>query len=462
LTAPDRLSLTCRLVTLAAGLMLPLILPACHVGSAIPFPSRPTADTHLPLADSATLDRPATVVGLPCLATLPEVPGPAGEARATADCFLQALRQGLKTESHVFVDPARKGSLVYANADYVRLVSAAPRAMAIEILQVREDGPGQVTADVSLQMPECDWRVRLTLRQTSQGWHVLSVSTRGDLQVEEHAVVPVDIDTPNHLEYFERIDPVVLDMRRPWREPSVQSIADRANSILDWFGLRLEKADGAGAQEGLYDLYRGDTRILEPLRMVHPPSVSSSGEDFALLVESLNGPAYLVRAQGAEEWDMTLHDFLPAVFAGNDLVWLERDPGETGFDVREGGELVYHLDLQGVQAANPIRAFAGWEGHWVLEAAEEVWVSGESLSEEVEAGRVFGWHVVAGEPLLFLERDGIVRVSYAGRILPSAYEAVVFGRCCEPAAFNVQGNQDMVWFHGRRDGMWYYVEMGVY
>ena len=34
--------------------------------------------------------------------------------------------------------------------------------------------------------------------------------------------------------------------------------------------------------------------------------------------------------------------------------------------------------------------------------------------------------------------------------------------CCEPAAFNVAGNETMVWFHALRDGVWYYVEMGVY
>jgi hypothetical protein len=28
--------------------------------------------------------------------------------------------------------------------------------------------------------------------------------------------------------------------------------------------------------------------------------------------------------------------------------------------------------------------------------------------------------------------------------------------------FNVGANDDMVWFHALRGGMWYYVEMGVY
>jgi len=46
--------------------------------------------------------------------------------------------------------------------------------------------------------------------------------------------------------------------------------------------------------------------------------------------------------------------------------------------------------------------------------------------------------------------------------LPYQYDEVVHYDCCEAAAFNVAGNERMVWFHALRDGIWYYVEMGVY
>ena len=57
--------------------------------------------------------------------------------------------------------------------------------------------------------------------------------------------------------------------------------------------------------------------------------------------------------------------------------------------------------------------------------------------------------------------DGI-GVSYSGQVLPYTYDEVVHDRCFEPAAFNVSGNAHMVWFHGLRDGLWHYVEIGVY
>src|SRR5512133_1863486 len=75
---------------------------------------------------------------------------------------------------------------------------------------------------------------------------------------------------------------------------------------------------------------------------------------------------------------------------------------------------------------------------------------------------VFGWRLIKGEPFYFFRRSDTTGVSYSGQILPHKYDDVIHYRCCEPAAFNVQGNEDMVWFHALRGGTYYYVEMGLY
>ena len=59
-------------------------------------------------------------------------------------------------------------------------------------------------------------------------------------------------------------------------------------------------------------------------------------------------------------------------------------------------------------------------------------------------------------------RELTIDVSSRGEALPYQYDEVVHYDCCEAAAFNVAGNERMVWFHALRDGIWYYVEMGVY
>jgi hypothetical protein len=59
-------------------------------------------------------------------------------------------------------------------------------------------------------------------------------------------------------------------------------------------------------------------------------------------------------------------------------------------------------------------------------------------------------------------QDGETHAAYHGQVLPMAYDYVFHGMCCEPAAFNVAGSGKMVWFYALKDGVWHYVEMGVY
>ncbi len=45
---------------------------------------------------------------------------------------------------------------------------------------------------------------------------------------------------------------------------------------------------------------------------------------------------------------------------------------------------------------------------------------------------------------------------------PYRYDDIVHYLCCEPGMFNAAGNDTMVWFYALRDGVWHYVEAGVY
>lgn len=56
----------------------------------------------------------------------------------------------------------------------------------------------------------------------------------------------------------------------------------------------------------------------------------------------------------------------------------------------------------------------------------------------------------------------VARLSMTARRCRTSTMRLSTIRCCEPAAFNVAGSETMVWFHALRDGVWYYVEIGVY
>jgi len=125
-------------------------------------------------------------------------------------------------------------------------------------------------------------------------------------------------------------------------------------------------------------------------------------------------------------------------------------------------QILFSFQISGPRPDNPVKGMWSWEGRWVLEVGGQVFIDGTSLSQPAGYQSVFGWRLLAGRPLYFFEDEDGIGVSYSGQVLPYTYDEVVHDRCCEPAAFNVSGNAHMVWFHGLRDGLWHYVEIGVY
>jgi hypothetical protein len=173
-----------------------------------------------------------------------------------------------------------------------------------------------------------------------------------------------------------------------------------------------------------------------------------------------------VRSGSIEEWDLALYAFTPPAFVGSDLMSVamdsqNRQAGMQKYVVLRNDEVVHRFEAQ-FMVDNPIKGIWSWEGRWVLEVAGQVVVEGKSLNQQMDYGEIFGWRLLGGEPFYFFEKDGKIGISYAGQPPPVHYEEVIHYQCCEPAAFNLQGNDSMVWFHALRDGTWYYVESGSY
>ncbi len=108
------------------------------------------------------------------------------------------------------------------------------------------------------------------------------------------------------------------------------------------------------------------------------------------------------------------------------------------------------------------RGRRSWNGHWVLEVDGQVIIDGKNLNEELGYEEIFAWQLLAGQPFYFFRKGGRIGVSYAGQTLAPRYDDVIHDKCCEPAAFNVAGNGTMVWGYALRNGIWNYIEMGVY
>ena len=283
----------------------------------------------------------------------------------------------------------------------------------------------------------------------------------GTLTVEEYPIADRSVDSPGRLEYSRRIDQRILEKRKAWRVPDPEARLAATNRSLAPFGYRLAANERSNHPTPLYNLYRGETLILRDLAHMGPVSVSARGDDFAMVVETRQSGEFLIRPSGVEKWSSMEHAFTRPVFVDDDLVTVEMGPQGRQYSVLRGIETVHRFEAEFI-VDNPVKGLWSWDDHWVLEIDGKLLVDGRSLNEEVGYEEVFGWRLLAGRPFYFFKRGGRIGVSYAGEVLPHRYDEVIHYKCCEPAAFNVAGNEAMVWFHGLRDGTWHYVEMGVY
>ena len=83
------------------------------------------------------------------------------------------------------------------------------------------------------------------------------------------------------------------------------------------------------------------------------------------------------------------------------------------------------------------------------------------LNESGGYDELFGWRLLNGQPFFFFRRGEWVGISYAGQVLPLAYEDVYHGGCCGYGLYNPWGNEQWVGFFALREGQWYHVMVGV-
>jgi hypothetical protein len=282
--------------------------------------------------------------------------------------------------------------------------------------------------------------------------------TAADLSVEEYPIVAQEVDSPEHLEYLQRISAATLSKRQAWREPSAERVVESANKALEEFGYRLEPV--ASEPVPTYQLYRDHTVIRKGITRFWPVTVNERRDDFVLLIEINHRDMEMVQRGKVEAWNPGPEVRTPPVYYGNDLVSTRQEGLET-IRLERGDEVLYTVQVE-PQVDNPVKGLWGWDGHWVLEVDGQLIIDGQSLNEELGYNEVFGWALLGGKPFYFFSQGGQVRLSYAGETLPYTYDDVVHYQCCEPAAFNPRYNEDMVWFHALRDGTWHYVEAGAY
>jgi len=289
------------------------------------------------------------------------------------------------------------------------------------------------------------------------------------LTVDEYPVVAAEADTPGRFEYLDRLDEEILSRLEGLRDYASEQRLDRANAALAPFGYRLQTHFDPQWNRTFYDLFKeGQAEPLVPrLSRFWPVSVNASGTDFVLAAENAPNAVpldLLVSADGVRAWeDADQSNWLPPVYVGDALarVTFTGYPTIT-YQIHLDDQVAYTGTAEGYGAYMPLHSLGSWEGHWVLEVDDRLIVNGQDLAEAMGYETAFGFSLLHGLPFHFFQRDGVVRISYAGQTLPQTYHEVVHNRCCEAAMFNIEAYHDVVLFHALWDGTWYFVEAGVY
>jgi len=283
------------------------------------------------------------------------------------------------------------------------------------------------------------------------------------LIVEEYPLVAALEDQPDHFEFRDRVTQAILDVRRAWREPDLMAQVAYTNEIIGQWGYALRPFDEISPGGPSYRLLHLGSVLLSDITYVWPIAVNSDGTDFRLLLDSLSQPLLVVVPDTVGLMNTEDFVYIAPVFVGSDLYEVVADWSAPQFHVTRNGEIVYTVTPTGPFVEPPVKALWAWEWHWVLEAEGRVIIDGMILNQQLGFDEIFGWRLIAGQPFFFFKRDGKIGLYYGGQIVePYRYDEVVHYMCCEPAIFNIGGNETMVWFYALRDGVWHYVEAGVY
>jgi hypothetical protein len=285
--------------------------------------------------------------------------------------------------------------------------------------------------------------------------------------VVESPIVASQVIGPGRFEYNDRLGGEILARIEALRAGAARRSLVQNNEALAPFGYRLEPWFDAEWDTTFYDMIRVDEEepLLEGLWSVWPVSVNAAGTEFVLAAENAPNarPHYLLVSSGdIQPWDPAPNWSLPPVYVGDALARVTATGFPTvTYQVELDGRAVYTGTAAARGAYAPLRSFTAWGGRWALEVDDHLIVDGRDVGQALGYDAAYGFARIGGQSFYFLEKDGLVQISYGGRLLPNVYERVFHNQCCEASIHNVETGPDAVWFHALREGVWCFIEARV-
>lgn len=293
--------------------------------------------------------------------------------------------------------------------------------------------------------------------------------TSNTFQVHEYAIAEQSKDNPNHLEFQQRVQAEVTAQQAGWHFPSPQDAIKGPNEILNAFGYALE-TNPSPPFSG-YALYHENHLIQRDIANFWPVSISNGMEErnFLFSFETMNGEKLVANADGIHPWPNNTGNTTrqpesrtPPVYLGNQVAYAESAGGEVS--VYAGSGLLYSANAGMGKQAQSLQSWTDASGsqHWGLEVDRHLVIDGIDLNQTHGYDAIFNWQLIDGQPFYFYQKNGAVHLNYAGQDLPYNYDQIVHENTGELTIYNPGSTDHIIWFYALRDGLWYYVEAGLF
>lgn len=246
-----------------------------------------------------------------------------------------------------------------------------------------------------------------------------------------------------------------------------------SNQTLSPFGYQL-KLESRSDWDIYYSLWKDDEIIIKNIRWFWhmPPSLNESKDNFVLAVSHQNygdSTTCLIVSNGIIE-EMNNDDFpgcwYRPFFIGDKLVTLNLE-NSSKLDVIIDGTPVqsFSINLYGPGFYPSPFWISEYNGQWVLELNDKLFIDGEMLNASLGYDEIFNWRLLNGKPFYFFRNEGRIYLSYSDQILPVWFNYVEhYNRsCCTTFSgqYNIFNTPNSVLFLAERDGYWYIVKLNT-
>jgi len=146
--------------------------------------------------------------------------------------------------------------------------------------------------------------------------------------------------------------------------------------------------------------------------------------------------------------------------------------------VLKGRQLILSIDAGDVSPISNLRGLWTFSDHWAIEVAHvslipgsnetplepsgEIFLDGKSLNKSNGYDQAFGFQLMKGKPFYFFQQNGKIGISYDGKQTRLDYDQIPHYQCCSAAELNPKIAPNMLSLFARRQGKWYYVEIGIF